>query len=84
MFDIFGIKKRKKVQEETDAKARLAVALASYVANDEITTSEFTEIDFGEGVKRVRKEQITLRALDPWAVNHADTTSWHRDHKTDK
>jgi hypothetical protein len=84
MFDLFGLKRKKKEKAEVAAKARLALALESYVPEDEVTTSEFTDIDFGEGIKRVRKEQIDIRSQDPWAVNHADTTLWHREHKTDK
>lgn len=55
MFDLFGRKKKAKEKHEKELKNRLASKLRHYDSADDKSSTEFTEIDFGHGKKKVKK-----------------------------
>ena len=76
MSDLFGFKRRAAAKHEAELKLRLADRLKDYAPEEVATKAEFTNVDFGEGVVRVKKQEINIE--DPWSVNLGDTTHWHR------
>jgi len=77
MYDIFGIKRRAREKHEAELQEKLAASLRNYNAEIDDTISEFTEVDFGKGPVRVRKQQIEL--VDVWDVNPGDSSQWFKD-----
>ena len=59
MFDFFR-KKAARQKHEAELKEKLAQSLTKYNPDEDEMISQFTDIDFGEGIERVKKEQITL------------------------
>jgi hypothetical protein len=55
MSDFFGRKKKANEKHESELKARLASKLQNYDSADDKSVTEFTDIDFGKGKKRVEK-----------------------------
>jgi hypothetical protein len=55
MSDFFGIKKRANEKHESELKERLASKLQNYDSVDDKSLTEYTDVDFGKGKRRVEK-----------------------------
>ena len=67
---------------EAELKAKLADRLKNYIADEDISVSNFSEVNFNENDEKTTDKKDGVRNVDAWGqANLSETGKWNKDEK---
>ena len=84
MFNWLFRNKRKKAtaDHEAEVKAKLADRLKNYSVDEDISVSNFSEVDFNENDEKTTSKKDSVKNVDVWGqANPSETGKWYHDEK---
>ena len=84
MFNWLFRNKRKKAaaDHEAELKAKLAGRLKNYSVDEDISVSNFSEVDFNENNENTTEKKNRVKNVDAWRqANPSETGKWNNDEK---
>ncbi len=74
--------KKAAADHEAELKAKLADRLKNYIADEDISVSNFSGVNFDENDEKTTGKKDSVRNVDAWGqANPRETGKWNKDEK---